>query len=761
MGDPMVRQAQRFVNSVYGDRIGMTVEENGRTGWSVMHALTRALQWELGITALSDNFGPTTLSTLTSRYPVLNRSTVPSEDFCRIIQAALYCKGYRGGVFVAEADVGGTVIGHFEGVYGSGVEAGVLDLKTDMGVVDTDPGGGLTPKVFKGLLTMDAYVTVGSGTEAVRAVQQWLNGRYLDRRDFFVIPCDGRHSRDVAKSLLLAIQYELGMVDGVANGVFGPATRTGLKARTVSSGSLGTWVNLFSGAMVLNGQPVAFTRSFGSRLAEEVRAFQSFVGLPVNGTGDFATWASLLVSYGDQTRKGTACDGITRITPARAAALKAEGISVVGRYLTCVNPIRLPEKMIQPGELAVIAEQGLRCFPIYQTVSNDASCFSYALGRAAGYAAMNAAKDHGFRNGTRIFFAVDFDALDGEVTSNVLPHFKGIEDSMADAGDPYLVGVYGPRNVCSRIAAAGHSTASFVADLCSGYSGNLGYPLPQDWAYDQFVTRTVGSGDGAIEIDNCIASGRDRGQNTFDPPRRLVPDTRLDCGFVDALRLDIGKYMESIGFPNDGGLLRYTHLGCFNTAVVEHDELITNLSRRYDMRKALIQTTVYWEMRHIGIEDEGKDALVELCHAGGLGDVCEAGGVRDPSTGIAQITGNAAIRAWNHCIQRGYVTGPIRTFDPDNDSDLYDMWKQVQDEEFALQTVALIHLWGADGKPGGSNSPDGETDMRPMALDYTESEVFQILRRYQGWNDVAELHAGRRMALYHIFEKYNGISRHA
>ena len=32
VGDPMVRQAQRFVNSVYGDRIGMTVEENGRTG---------------------------------------------------------------------------------------------------------------------------------------------------------------------------------------------------------------------------------------------------------------------------------------------------------------------------------------------------------------------------------------------------------------------------------------------------------------------------------------------------------------------------------------------------------------------------------------------------------------------------------------------------------------------------------------------------------------------------------------------------------
>ncbi|MDQ1293136.1 MAG: hypothetical protein QG608_1017 [Actinomycetota bacterium] len=763
MTDLMVMRAQRFVNSTYGSRIGMTLEEDGSTGWNTMHALTRALQWELGITALSDNFGPSTLSTLTSKYPVLNRTTVPSKNFCRIIQAALYCKGYKGGNFIVDEEAGMVEpIGYFEGVYSEQVETSVLKLKTEMGVAAAQSGGNLTPKVFKALLTMDAYITVGSGTELTRSVQQWLNGRYIDRRDFFAIPCDGRHSRDVAKALLLAIQYELGMKDGVANGVFGPATRNGLMARPVSEGSLGVWVNLFSAAMILNGRPVTFTRSFGSALADEVMSFQAFVKLPVNGTGDFATWASLLISYGDQNRKGAACDGVTKITAARAAALKADGISVVGRYLTCVNPARLPEKSIQPGELATIASQGLRCFPIYQTVGDDASCFSYALGRAAGYAAMNAAVDHGFRHGTRIYFAVDFDALDNEVTSNILPHFKGIDDSMADAGDHYAIGVYGPRNVCARVAEAGHSTASFVADLCSKYSGNLGYPLPPGWAFDQFVTRTVGSGDGSINIDNCIASGRDLGQNSFDPPRPSGPDTRLGDAFVEALSLDIGKYMESIGFPNDGGLRQYSHQECFDT-VVFHDDLITNLSHRHDMRKALIQTTVYWEMRHIGAEDALQDTRVKMYHDG------VPGGVRDSSTGIAQITGNAAVRAWNHCISRGYVTGPIlaldpenRIYDPENDGDLYDMWKQVKDDrEFALRTVALIHLWDADGKPGGNNPQSGESDMRTMALDYTETEVFQILRRYQGYGDEAELHAGRRMGLYHIFEKYNGISRNA
>ena len=46
-----------------------------------------------------------------------------------------------------------------------------------------------------------------------------------------------------------------------------------------------------------------------------MESFQSFVKLPVTGNGDFPTWASLLVSYGDQSRPGTACDGVTMITP--------------------------------------------------------------------------------------------------------------------------------------------------------------------------------------------------------------------------------------------------------------------------------------------------------------------------------------------------------------------------------------------------------------------------------------------------------------
>ncbi|MFJ4278309.1 hypothetical protein [Streptomyces massasporeus] len=97
MRDAMVLKAQRFVNSVYGSRTGTTVQETGEADWATLYALTRALQYELGITAFSDNFGPTTLNTLTAKYPKLDADTVPSPDFCRIVQSGLYCKGYDGG----------------------------------------------------------------------------------------------------------------------------------------------------------------------------------------------------------------------------------------------------------------------------------------------------------------------------------------------------------------------------------------------------------------------------------------------------------------------------------------------------------------------------------------------------------------------------------------------------------------------------------------------------------------------------------------
>lgn len=51
--------------------------------------------------------------------------------------------------------------------------------------------------------------------------------------------------------------------------------------------------------------------------------------------------------------------------------------------------------------------------------------------------------------------------------------------------------------------------------MSSGFSGNRGYSLPTDWAFDQIKTRSIGDGLGKIEIDNNISSGKDKGVNSI------------------------------------------------------------------------------------------------------------------------------------------------------------------------------------------------------------------------------------------------------
>ncbi|WP_369187511.1 glycoside hydrolase domain-containing protein [Streptomyces sp. R08] len=741
MADEMVLNAQKFVNQTYGSKIGMTVTEDGKTGWNTMYALTRALQYELGITTLSNSFGPTTLSTLTSKYPSINASSVPSANFCRIIQSALYCKGYDGG--------------SIDGSYSARVATSVASLKADMGVSGAYPGSSLEPKVFKGLLNMDAYVTVNNGSTSVREIQQWLNGRYVNRADFYIVPCDGHNSRDVAKSLLYAIQYELGMADGTANGVFGPGTQSGLRSHPVAVGTTGTWALLFTAAMILNDNSVPFG-NFTSTVADSVRWFQDFVKLPVTGVGDFATWASLLVSTGDPSRKGSACDGVTMITPARAQALKDAGYKYVGRYLYNPSTTSLPEKAIQPGELATIKAYGLRCFPIYQTYARSADYYTPEQGSIDCLVAIAAADGFGFKDGTRIYFAVDYDAVDDEVTSRVLPYFQAIRNRMNAQGSPYQIGVYGPRNICSRVGAAGYALVSFVSDMSTGFSGNLGYSMPSNWAFDQIATVSVGSGSGQIEIDNNIASGLDTGQGDFHP----TPDQTLDVGFNldlwSSLLQELEAYMNSIGRGNTSTSM-YTREECLEQIIVL-DSVITSSARRYRMRKALIQTSAYWEFCHYTYKDLVEDAGVVLYHTAALPDWGKdlSGVTRlvDSSTGIGKISGRTGILARNNSISAGILDDYPQ--DATDEAQRFAMWTRLnQDNIFNISTVPHMHIWGAAGKPGDV----AETVMRPPTLAYRQDEIYELLRRYQGSGGQAESDAHLREPVYAIFEKYNAALR--
>ena len=67
---------------------------------------------------------------------------------------------------------------------------------------------------------------------------------------------------------------------------------------------------------------------------------------------------------------------------------------------------------------------------------------------------------------------------------------------MAESYDnKYRIGVYGSRNICQKVCSLTKAESSFVADMSTGYSGNLGYSMPNNWAFEQFHEYSIlGSG---------------------------------------------------------------------------------------------------------------------------------------------------------------------------------------------------------------------------------------------------------------------------
>ncbi|WP_206790337.1 glycoside hydrolase domain-containing protein [Amycolatopsis sp. MtRt-6] len=489
-----VLSVQQWLNATYRAVAGYEkCPEDGVPGRSTTFALIRALQHELGITTLADNFGPSTLAALDQRGGV--RRDDPAPNLVRIVQSGLICRGYD--------------IAALDGSFGRSTDAAITAFTADTGA--TAPAdGSFSPKLLKALLSLDSHRLARGGDRQVRALQQWLNGQYPARRDFFVGATDGLVSRDLVTAVSYAIQFELGMTDDNATGTFGPATRAGLKTHTVAEGDTGVWTRLYTAGLVMNGHG-SFTGVFGSAIAAATRRFQEFAALEVTGKGDFPTWALLMASNGDPDGPGAACDCATTVTPARAKALHDAGYRFVGRYLD-QRPESKLDKKIKPGELQVIFDSGLKVFPISQYAGDSLGYFTREQGRQDAADAHQAAAGYGFPPGTVIYFAVDFDATRADVDSNVVPYFEGVVAGLAAAGHRYRHGVYGARDVCAQVSARTHACYSFVAGMSTGYAGNKGFPLPENWAFNQVQTLWVGDGDGRVQIDkNTYRPGSDPG----------------------------------------------------------------------------------------------------------------------------------------------------------------------------------------------------------------------------------------------------------
>lgn len=516
MYDYRKADAQKWLNSTYSGRSGFVpVKEDGiSAGTLLFKGFVRALQFEIGLEKLgvseaNGSFGPATFRNC----PTIQVGSIDTaNNFVKLIQHALFCKGYHAGA----------VTGEFKG---KTIDA-VLKLKLHaLGFDDGDSS--VTPLWFKAILNSDAYICVNRGDPQIRSIQQHLNRNYNSYTG--IMPCDGHYSRETNRALIFALQAEEGMSVGVANGNFGPGTTE--KCPTISAESRVNLVRILQSALYVNGFKGAINGVYDAGTAANVKSFQSFARLPEIGVASMPTIKALLTSCGDTSRPAKACDCSVRLTYPKALALRQNGYECVGRYLTGFvgSGIHRRPKNLTSKELESIFRAGLRVFPIFQDGGWYPEYFADGVtaGERDGRIAVGAAKLINLPLGTIIYFAVDCDLYDYQVSQLIIPYFRGIFSSVCSGGSGYLVGIYGSRNICSRVSDEGYAVSSFVSGMSTGFSGNLGYPLPKNWAFDQFYElkdRGASGGkderfvapDGAFDLDKDAYSGSDAGISGFN-----------------------------------------------------------------------------------------------------------------------------------------------------------------------------------------------------------------------------------------------------
>lgn len=477
--DEWLLKTQQWLNRTYGnDSRFDEVPEDGVSRAATVYGLLHALQIELGIQQPADAFGPSTQSRFAARWPagIKQQSDGAQEtsNVYAIIQGTLWCKGYA----AYESD---DITQHFYGPTGSAIR----ELKADMGI-----GGDstVTMDIMMALLSMQQFklMLAYGGKSVIRQAQQQINLTYRDYTG--LVPTDGLYGREMNTALIQVLQALEGFTPDEATGNFGNGTRSRLKTIMPSNaGQYSAWVWLATVALVCNGQMDMFYDEWNSQVSEAVTAFQNAYALPMSESVDAYTWMSLLTSCGNPNRPAVACDTRFEITDEFANQLKADGYQVVGRYLTEPGQEDLePEdyfKAIRPGELERIVQHGLQYFPIFQEYSTKLAYFTAENGARHAHEAVAAARRLGIPK-TVIYFAVDYDATDPEVTSSIIPYFRAISENVIGG---YQVGIYASRNICTRVCEAGYAISSFVSDMSTGFSGNLGFPIPDNWNYDQFT----------------------------------------------------------------------------------------------------------------------------------------------------------------------------------------------------------------------------------------------------------------------------------
>ena len=513
--DQNVLNAQKYLNAMYGGNSNwVTLSEDGNTGTSFIQGIVRAFQIENGLATPNGNLGPATLAKMKSLAPItlMNPDDPVNNNVC-LIQCALFGKGYNAG-----------------GITGIYYNFGMNAVKTFQSDAGLTANGVIDWKVWQGLLSLNWFFLASGGSETLRNIQLMFNQNWSDYLG--VGPCDGIMSRQTALSPLAALQAQEGLLTDTITDFnslnFGPATSAafpGVLKINQSSGGYKKYNMIAQAALYFNGyNPGNFTGIFDTEMQTAVSNFQNFyaltgIGLVTPGEINLATMKSLLTSKGDTSRKAYGCDTSSVLNLNQAMTLKSLGYTHVGRYLTGTVGPEFSDKFITFNEINNIKAAGLKTFLLYQDGGYYPEYFmNNRQGTLDARMAIFAAKTIGAPEGSTIYFAVDYDFTEPEVRKLIVNYFEKIHLVFISAENSkhYKVGIYASRQACSIMNSRQLTDYSYVADMSTGFSGNLGQPIPQNWAFDQFDEILITASSPAFDLDKAAVSGRDEGITTFD-----------------------------------------------------------------------------------------------------------------------------------------------------------------------------------------------------------------------------------------------------
>ena len=503
MRDPRKVDAQKWLNSTYGGQPGFPkVEENGLAGIKLSNAFVCALQLEIGLNKLGISectgfFGDKTIN----NSPKISQNYQGNSNLVKLLQHACWCKGYKPG------DV--------TGIFNIETSKAVIRIKNDC-LGTSNNSDEVDGKWWKAILNSDAYILLKRGTNEMRTAQQFLNLNYGLKKG--IIPTDGVYSRDVNKLLIFALQMEIGIPFNEGTFNFGPKTMS--MCPTVSNNCVNTnLIKIIQIALNSNNLRCPINGIYDSNISNLIKSFQYFMKLNITGVADKSTIKSLLTSNGDIDRSALACDCSTILNYNKAKALKDSGYICVGRYLTGTVGGKRPKNLTK-NELNEIFKAGLRVFIIYQDGGNTKEYFNNpeSRGNKDAEIANKTSLSLGLPRNTIIYFACDYDFVDYEINNLIIPYFEGIYNKFHILKSIYQIGVYGSRNLCSKLSKKGYTISSFVLDMSTGYSGNLGFPMPDNWAFDQFHEYNFSKNNESFSLDKDGYSGLDPGVGSLNLP---------------------------------------------------------------------------------------------------------------------------------------------------------------------------------------------------------------------------------------------------